>query len=152
LLAELETIDRTLVDKKGEVSRIDARIERAEADLKVVRGDIGKLAGRRSEQEEQLMRRLRVLHKVQGQSETLPVLLGDENPMQRRTAIRSLASLSAADARLIDQFRTTSDRLEDRKRRQETRQAELATLRVDANREQLEVDREAAKRRTLLAR
>src|SRR6185503_5945371 len=76
LLAELETIDRTLVDKKGEVSRIDARIERAEADLKVVRGDIGKLAGRRSEQEEQLMRRLRVLHKVQGQSETLPVLLG----------------------------------------------------------------------------
>ena len=152
LLAELETIDRTLADKKGEVSRIDARIERAEADLKVVRGDIGKLAGRRSEQEEQLLRRLRALHKVQGQSETLPVLLGEENPMQRTTAIRSLARLSAADARLIDQFRTTSDRLEDRKRRQETRQAELATLRVDASREQLEVDREAAKRRALLVR
>ena len=46
----------------------------------------------------------------------------------------------------------TSDRLEDRKRREETRQTELNTLRGDARREQAEVDREAAKRRVLLAR
>src|SRR5204863_3556269 len=53
---------------------------------------------------------------------------------------------------VIDEFRTTTDRLQDRKRREETRQAELANLRVDARREQLDVDREAAKRRVLLAR
>jgi septal ring factor EnvC (AmiA/AmiB activator) len=152
LLAELETIDKSLAEKKSEVSRIDARIERAEADLRMLRGDIGRLAGRRSEQEEQLMRRLRALYKVQGQGGAIPVLLGDDDPMRRTVAIRSLASLAALDARLIDGFRTTTDRLQDRKRRQEARQAELATLRVDATREQIEVDREAAKRRTLLAR
>jgi septal ring factor EnvC (AmiA/AmiB activator) len=152
LLAELETIDKTLAEKKSEVSRLDARIDRAEADLRMLRGDIGRLAGQRSEQEEQLMRRLRALYKVQGQGGAIPVLLGDDDPMRRTAAIRSLASLAALDARLIDGFRTTTDRLQDRKRRQETRQAELATLRVDATREQTEVDREAAKRRTLLAR
>ena len=151
LLAELDTIDKTLAGKKAEVAKLDARIDRAEADLKVVRGDIGRLAGRRSEQEEQLMRRLRALHRVQAQDGVLPVPLGDD-PVRRAAAIRALASLSASDARLIDEFRTTTDRLEDRKRRQEIRQAELATLRVEAGREQLEVDREAAKRRALLAR
>ena len=151
LLAELETIDKTLADKKGEVAKLDTRIDRAEADLKSVRGDIGRLAGRRSEQEEQLMRRLRALHRVQTQDGPIPLPL-DDDPARRAAAIRSLASLSAADARLIDEFRTTSDRLEDRKRRQEVRQAELANLRVEAGREQAEVDREAGKRRVLLAK
>jgi septal ring factor EnvC (AmiA/AmiB activator) len=105
-----------------------------------------------SEQEEQLMRRLRALYKVQAQGGAIPVLLGDEDPMRRTAAVRSLASLAALDARLIDELRSTSDRLEDRKRREETRKAELATLRVDARREQVDVDREAGKRRVLLAR
>jgi septal ring factor EnvC (AmiA/AmiB activator) len=151
LLAELETIDKTLADKKGEVAKLDTRIDRAEADLKAVRGDIGRLAGRRSEQEEQLMRRLRALHRVQAQEGPIPLPL-DDDPARRAAAIRALASMSAADARLIDEFRTTTDRLEDRKRRQEVRQAELANLRVEAGREQAEVDREAGKRRTLLAK
>jgi septal ring factor EnvC (AmiA/AmiB activator) len=152
LLAELETIDRSLAEKKAEVTRLDTRIARLEADLKALRGDIGRLAGRRSEQEEQLMRRLRALYKMQAQGGAIRVLLGDDDPIRRATAVRSLASLAAVDARLIDEFRSTSDRLEDRKRREEARQAELATLRTDARREQAEVDREAAKRRTLLAR
>jgi murein DD-endopeptidase MepM/ murein hydrolase activator NlpD len=66
--------------------------------------------------------------------------------------VRALASLAAVDARLIDEFRTTSGRLEDRKRREEARQAELAGLRADARKEQAEVDREALRRRALLAR
>ena len=65
LLAELETIDKSLLEKKGEVTRLDARVNKAEAELGALRGDIGRLAGRRSEQEEQLFRRLRALYKVQ---------------------------------------------------------------------------------------
>ena len=152
VLAELETIDKSLAEKKGEVVRLDARIDRAEADLRALRGDIGKLAGRRSEQEELLMRHLRALYKVQVEGGAVPVLLGDDDPMRRAAAMRSLSNLAALDARLIQEYRSTSDRLEDRKRREETRQAELATLRVDAKREQSEVDREAGKRRVLLAR
>jgi septal ring factor EnvC (AmiA/AmiB activator) len=152
LLAELDTIDKSLSEKKAEVVRLDTRIGRAEADLRGLRGDIGRLAGRRSDQEEQLIRRLRVLYRVQAEGGALPVLLADADPVRRAAAIRSLASLAAVDARLIREYRVTSDRLEDRKRREETRQAELATLRAEARREQLDVDREAAKRRVLLAR
>jgi murein DD-endopeptidase MepM/ murein hydrolase activator NlpD len=70
----------------------------------------------------------------------------------RAVAVRHLTSLAALDARLIQEYRGTSDRLDERRRREETRQRELADLRSDAQREQLEVDRDAATRRTLLAR
>ena len=152
LLAELETIDKSLVEKKAEVARLDGRIEKAETELRGLRGDIGRLAGRRSEQEEQLTRRLRALYKMQAEGGAVPVLLGGDDPMRRAVAIRALTGLAAVDARLIHEYRVSSERLEDRRRREEARQAELATLRTDARREQTEVDREAAKRRVLLAR
>jgi septal ring factor EnvC (AmiA/AmiB activator) len=152
LLAELETIDKSLAEKKGEVTRLDGRIAKAESELRALRGDIGRLAGRRSEQEEQLIRHLRALYKVQAEGGAVPVLLGDDDPIRRVAAMRSLSNLAALDARLIQEYRATSDRLQDRKRREETRQTELATLRADARREQAEVDREAGKRRVLLAR
>jgi septal ring factor EnvC (AmiA/AmiB activator) len=67
-------------------------------------------------------------------------------------AVRHLTSLAALDARLIQEYRGTSDRLDDRRRREETRQRELAHLKSDAQREQTEADRDAAKRRGLLAK
>jgi septal ring factor EnvC (AmiA/AmiB activator) len=152
ILAELETIDRALAEKKAEVSRLDRQATKLEGELKTLRGDIGRLAGRRTEQEEQLTRRLRALYRVHAEGASAPALLGDDDPARRAAAIRSLASLASVDARLIEEYRVTSDRLEERKRREETRRTELATLRMDARREQTEVDREAAKRRTLLAR
>jgi len=152
LLAELEGIDKALAQKKAEVTRLDIRIKRAEADLNALRGDIGRLSGRRSEQQEQLMRRLRALYKVQAEGGAVPTLLAPEDPARRAAAMRTLATLAATDARLIDEYKTTGERLEDRKRREEVRQAELATLREEARKEQVEVDREADRRRTLLAR
>jgi septal ring factor EnvC (AmiA/AmiB activator) len=152
VLAELESIDKALAEKKADIGRLDARIAKIESEVRGLRGDIGRLAGRRLEQEEQLVRRLRLLHRIQAEGGALPVLLGDDDPMRRTAAIRSLASLAALDAQMIREYRVTSDRLEDRKRREEARQDELATLRMDARREQAEVDREAAKRRVLLAR
>jgi murein DD-endopeptidase MepM/ murein hydrolase activator NlpD len=66
--------------------------------------------------------------------------------------LRSLGNLAALDARLIQEYRATSGRLADRKEREEARQQELAGLRTEAKNEQAEVDREAAKRRVLLAK
>jgi murein DD-endopeptidase MepM/ murein hydrolase activator NlpD len=66
--------------------------------------------------------------------------------------VRHLAHLATLDARLIQEYRGTTDRLEDRRRREEARQRELAGLRTDAQREQADADRDAATRRTLLAR
>ena len=40
LLAELEQIDRRLVDKQADVARLDARIRRAQADIEGLGGEI----------------------------------------------------------------------------------------------------------------
>ena len=82
----------------------------------------------------------------------MPVILSGDDPVTRAVAVRHLASLAALDARLIQEYRVTSERLADRKGREEAQQRELASLHEEAKQEQAEVDREAAKRRTLLAK
>jgi septal ring factor EnvC (AmiA/AmiB activator) len=118
----------------------------------LLRGDIGRLQRHRTGQEQALAERLRVMYRIHAQGAALPLLLSGDDPTERVAVLRQLGSLAALDARLIREYRVTSDRLADRKEREETRQAELADLRVEAQREQAEVDREAAKRRTLLAK
>src|SRR5262249_56172327 len=90
--------------------------------------------------------------KVDGEGGAVPQLWSGDDPVARAVAVRHLASLAALDARLIQEYRGTSDRLDDRRRREETRERELADLKSDAQREQAEVDRDAAKRRSLLAK
>ncbi len=152
LLAELEQIERRLSEKQAEVARLAVRIKRTQADIAALRSEIGKLEGQRAGQEEALARRLRAMYRVHAQGGALPVILSGDDPVTRATAVRHLTSLAALDARLIREYRVTSDKLADRKGREETRQRELAGLFADAQREQAEVDREAARRRTLLAR
>lgn len=152
LLAELEQIERRLAEKQAEVARLDKRIRRVQADIAALRSEIGKLVGQRSGQEEALARRLRAMYRVHAQGGALPVILSGDDPVTRATAVRHLTSLAALDARVIQEYRVTSEKLADRKGREEARQRELAGLFADAQREQAEVDLEAAKRRTLLAK
>jgi len=152
ILAELEQIDRRLVDKQRDVVRLDGRIKRVQAELHGLRGEIQKLETSRGDQQDALARRLRTIHKIHAQGAALPLILSGEDPAARAAVIRQLGSLAALDARLIEEYRLTSDSLADRKGREEARQRELATLRAQATREQAEVDREAGRRRILLAR
>ena len=152
LLAELEQIERRLAEKQAEVARLDKRIRRVQADIAALRSDIRKLEGQRSGQEEALARRLRAMYRVHAQGGALPVILSGDDPVTRATAVRHLTSLAALDARVIQEYRVTSEKLADRKGREEARQRELAGLFADAQREQAEADLEAAKRRTLLAK
>jgi septal ring factor EnvC (AmiA/AmiB activator) len=152
ILAELEQIDRRLAEKHRDVARLDGRIRRVQAEIQGLGGEIRKLETSRGGQQEALARRLRVLYKIHNQGAALPVILASEDAAERAAVIRQLGSLAALDARLIREYRATSDTLTDRKGREEARRQELATLRVEARREQAEVDREAARRRTLLAR
>ena len=89
---------------------------------------------------------------MQAQGAALPLIFSGEDPATRAGVIRQLGSLAALDARLIQEYRLTSDNLADRKKREDARQQELATLRAEARQEQAEVDREAGRRRVLLAR
>ncbi len=152
ILAELEQVEQRLADEQKEVVRLDARIRRVQAEIGALRGDIDRLQGRRSGQEQALAQRLRVMYRIHAQGAALPLVLSGEDPVERMTVLRALANLAALDARVIQEYRVTSDRLADRKEREEARQAELANLRVQAKAEQAEVDREAARRRVLLAK
>ena len=152
LLAELEEIERRLAAKKGDVARLETRIKKAQSDVQVFRGEISKLEKQRAGQINALAGRLRVMYRVHAQGGALPVILSGDDPVTRAVAVRHLASLAALDARLIQEYRVTSDRLADRKAREEAQQQELAGLHEDAKREQAEVDREVAKRRVILAK
>jgi septal ring factor EnvC (AmiA/AmiB activator) len=152
ILAELEQVEQRLADKQRDIGRLDSRIKKLQADVGGLRGEVRSLEKQRAGQEQALARRLRAMYKVQAQGGALPLLLSGDDPVARAVAVRHLTQLAALDARLIQEYRGTTDRLEDRRRREETRQRELAGLRSDAQREQAEVDRDAAKRRTLLAR
>jgi septal ring factor EnvC (AmiA/AmiB activator) len=152
VLVELEETERRLAEKRREALRLDRQIRRLQGEITGLRGDIVRLEGHRSGQERALARRLRVMYKIHARGAALPILVSDHNPMDRIAAIRHLASLAALDARLIQEYRVTSDRLSDRKQREEARRAELAGLRAEAKREQAAADREASNRRRLLAK
>jgi septal ring factor EnvC (AmiA/AmiB activator) len=152
ILAELDRVEQRLADKQRDIARLDGRIKKAQADVTSLRGEVTGLERQRSGQEQALARRLQAMYKVHVQGGALPLLLSGDDPVARAVAVRHLASLAALDARLIQEYRGTSDRLDDRRRREEIRERELADLKSDAQREQAEVDRDAAKRRGLLAR
>lgn len=152
ILAELEEIDRRLAEKQRDVRQLDERIRRAQAELGGLRGEIQSLEGQRQARERGLAGRLRVIYKIHAQGAALPLILTDDDPVARAATVRHLARMATLDAQLIQEYRVISDRLGDRRAREEARQHELSALRMDAKREQLEVDREAAKRRTLLAK
>jgi murein hydrolase activator len=152
VIAEIDAIERRLADKQREVARLDTRIKRAAADVKSLRGEIQSLEALRGGQQAALGRRLQAMYKVHVQGGALPMLLTGEDPGTRAAAVRHLTSLASLDARLIQEYRGTTERLEDRRGREESRQRDLAGLRADAQREQSEVDRDAAKRRILLAK
>jgi septal ring factor EnvC (AmiA/AmiB activator) len=152
ILADLEEIERRLSAKQRDVARLETRIKKAQSDVVMYRGEISKLERQRAGQVNALAGRLRVMYRVHSQGGALPVILSGEDPVTRAVAVRHLASLAALDARLIQEYRVTSDRLADRKGKEEAQQQELAGLHEDAKREQAEVDREVAKRRVILAK
>ena len=152
VLSELEAIDERLAEKRKQVATLDGRMRRAQADIGELQGEIGRLQTRRSGQEEVLGRRLRALYKLQAQGGVLPIVLSGDDPVTQAVQLRHLTTLATVDAHLIREYRGTSEAMADRKSRLEARGKELASLRSDAERERLEVDQEAAKRRALLSR
>jgi septal ring factor EnvC (AmiA/AmiB activator) len=152
LLAELETIDRHLAEKRKQVAGLDARTQKAQSDIAGLRTDIARLQAQRAGQEDALGRRLRALYKIQALGGVLPLLLSGDDPLAQATQLRHLTTLATVDARLIREYRVTSEGLAERKARLEGRQKELAGLRAQADEERADADREAAKRLALLAR
>ena len=131
---------------------LDGRIKKAQADIGDLQADIGKLGRQRLGQEEVLERRLRALYKLEAQGGALPLLLSGDDPVAKAVQLRHLTTLATVDARLIREYRVTSEGLAERKSRLEARQKDLTDLRSEVDEERAEADREAAKRQGLLAR
>jgi murein hydrolase activator len=152
LLAELEAIDRRLAEKRKQVALLDARIRRSVDEISELQRDIGRLEGQRAGQEDAMAQRLRAMYRLQAQGGALPVLLSGDDPVAQAVRLRHLATLATVDARMIREYRLTSEGLADRKDRLEARRKELSALRGEAESERAEADREAGKRRMILAR
>lgn len=152
LLAELEAIDRRLIDKRKQVMVLDGRIRSAQAEMGDLQRDIVRLEGQRAGQEDAMALRLRAMYRLQVQGGALPVLLSGDDPIAQAVRLRHLTTLATVDARMIREYRVTSEGLADRKDRLEARRREMAALRAEAEGERAEADREAARRRALLAR
>src|SRR5213079_2161300 len=84
-----------------------------------------------------LARRLRVMYRVHAQGGALPLILSGDDPVTRAVAVRHLASLAALDARLIREYRGTSERLADRKGREEARRLEAFISELQARQRKL---------------
>jgi septal ring factor EnvC (AmiA/AmiB activator) len=152
LLAELEAIDRRLGEKRKQVALLDGRIQRAQAETTDLQHDIARLESQRSDQEDAMAQRLRAMYRLQAQGGALPALLSGDDPVAQAVRLRHLATLATVDARMIREYRVTSEGLADRKDRLEVRRKELSALRGEAEGERAEADREAGKRRLILAR
>ncbi|MDO8476540.1 MAG: peptidoglycan DD-metalloendopeptidase family protein [Candidatus Rokubacteria bacterium] len=152
ILSELETIDRRLNDKRKQVALLDGRIRRTQAEMGDLQRDITRLENMRSGQEDAMAQRLRAMYRMQVQGGALPVLLSGDDPVAQAVRLRHLTTLATVDARMIREYRVTSEGLADRKGRLEARRGEMSALRTEAEGERAEADREAAKRRALLAR
>jgi len=152
LLAELESIDKRVTDKRKQVAALDGRIKKAQAEVADLQADISKLGRQRLGQEEVLVRRLRALYKLEAQGGALPLLFSGDDPVEKAVQLRHLTTLATVDARLIREYRVTSEGLAADKSRLEARQKELTGLRAEVDEERAEADREVAKRQVLLAR
>ncbi|MBI1727796.1 MAG: hypothetical protein HYR50_11060, partial [Candidatus Rokubacteria bacterium] len=152
ILSELETIDRRLNDKRKQVALLDGRIRHTQAEMGDLQRDIARLENMRSGQEDGMAQRLRAMYRMQVQGGALPVLLSGDDPVAQAVRLRHLTTLATVDARMIREYRVTSEGLVDRKSRLEVRRGEMSALRTEAVGERAEADREAAKRRALLAR
>ncbi len=152
ILSDLEAIDRRLNDKRKQVASLDGRIRRTQAEMSDLQQDIARLESRRAGQEDAMTQRLRAMYRLQVQGGALPVLLSGDDPVAQAVRLRHLTTLATVDARMIQEYRVTSEGLADRKNRLEARRGEMSVLRTEAEGERAEADREAAKRRVILAR
>jgi septal ring factor EnvC (AmiA/AmiB activator) len=152
LLVELEAIDRRLATQRQRVANLDGRIRKAQGEIAGLQADIVRLQNRRTGQEDVLGRRLQAVYKLRAEGGVLPLLFSGDDPLARATRLRHLTTLATVDARLIREYRVVSDGLAERKTSLEARQKELGVLRVEAEAGRAEADREAGRRKTMLAR
>ena len=121
ILSELETIDRRLNDKRKQVAVLDGRIRHTQAEMGDLQRDVARLEGQRAGQEDAMALRLRAMYRLQVQGGALPVLLSGDDPVAQAVRLRHLTTLATVDARMIREYRVTSEGLADRKTRLEIR-------------------------------
>jgi murein hydrolase activator len=150
LLAELEQMERTLVRKRGELGRLDARIVRLEAELRQLGGRRGQMAEDIVVHQGAVGARLRALEAVR-HTPPGPAWLGEAERLAQARLGDTLARLARSDLDQLVLFAETAERLDARQVTVTRGRQELVGLRRAVEAERTEMNEEAGRRRALLA-
>jgi septal ring factor EnvC (AmiA/AmiB activator) len=150
LLAELESMDRTLARKRLELKRLDARIVQVEAELRQLEGRRGQVAEDIVAQQGAAQSRLRALEHVR-QTPAAPAWLDEAAAAERARARDDLARLARLDLTRLVQYGDTAERIQARQAAVARGRQELVALRQAGEKERAAINVEAERRRALLA-
>jgi murein hydrolase activator len=150
LLAELEQRDRTLARKRGELRRLDERIGRVETELEALGDRRGRVAEDLVTQQAALGTRLRMLAAL-AERPAPPGWLGERAEAARQGALGDLARVTRTDLARLTEFGRTAERLSAREEAVARGRRELVGLRRAVEAERAAMNREAERRRGLLA-
>ncbi len=150
LLAELEQRDRTLARKRGELRRLDERIGRVEAELEALGDRRGRVAEDLVTQQAVLGARLRTLAAL-AERPAPPGWLGERAEVARQGALGDLTRVARTDLARLTEFGRTAERLSAREEAVARGRRELVGLRRAVEAERAAMNREAERRRGLLA-
>ncbi|MBI4012317.1 MAG: peptidoglycan DD-metalloendopeptidase family protein [Candidatus Rokubacteria bacterium] len=150
LLAELEQMDRTLARKRAELRRLDARIGRVEAELDALGDRRGRVAEDLVAQQADLGAHLGALAALRARP-VAPGWAGERAEAVRARALDDLARVTRVDLARLTDFGETAERLSAREQAVARGRRELVALRRAVEAERSAVNREAERRRVLLA-
>jgi septal ring factor EnvC (AmiA/AmiB activator) len=150
LLAELETIDRTLARKRQALQGLDRRLREVAGELASLEGRRDRVAEDRVSQHAALSLRLAALARLRS-APAPPGWLVDAEALARRRAVADLARVVGADLAVLARADAAAERLASRQEAVARARGRLVVLRRAADAERAAIEAQAERRRRLLA-
>jgi murein hydrolase activator len=150
LLAELESIDRALAQKRATLQQFDRRIVQVEAELDALEGRRDRVVEDRVSQQAALSVRLATLAWLAA-APVPPPWAAASTALARQQAVADLAGIARDDLDRLTRYDATADRLTARQEAAARARRELVELRGAVDDERAQVAAQAERRRALLS-
>jgi septal ring factor EnvC (AmiA/AmiB activator) len=151
VLVELERLDAELRLRETEERAAAVRLEQAEAELEHHRGNLERLDEAQNDRRAYLSFRLREIYKA-GSDQLLQRLLAGEGGAAYWDGLRYATLLSERDGRVLDAFRTDSERMKREEEELEAARAGQSAVHADLTARRENVARARARRAAALER
>lgn len=151
ILSELEKIDKSVKNKKGELSRYDDRLRQTTKKIQLLQKDISKLTDKIGDRKRLLRDRLRFLYKDQYSGDTALVLISSQNYQELMTRSRYLSLLAHYDQSLMDTYSREIGAYTLKRKEMEMLQDELESSKSKIQTNMKEMTRERIEKDKILA-